>query len=921
MNTDGDGAVCGNVADKKMPGKKKSWLKRILILAVGLIVLVPAAFVGFSFIGRIRPESVIPDSFRLYAYVPDPVQLLHNLLEHEALPEIISHPALAPLAPVIADFKGSGIADNSLLGFAGRGEAAAALLESGHFLAAWDMRVMSSVFRILPHLAGQITVPRLYYVQAGKNSRFEYRLGDGRVFFIGLYKNLLIISDDSPLFESVLAGTSRDGDIVGASRKVFSEEAFDVAFLLSPDFIVETLSTGVNAETGAGTDGAAQASDPMVGILKLLRFSGFPEAALSFLPDQIDVKLTAPLSAADGGFERLLSRDSRVTSFSNLLPASAQYSVVLSAGSIPELLSAAEPLSGSTVSANLQKADGAARMFFGMNLDEMVFSWAGSEVAAFGLEGRPFPVFAIQVEDETRRRAVFDRVFSSLIISENISTVLDGTRIPQIRLPGFLDSLLRLWDVVIPSPFYYVQDGFLFVSESPESLITALSAIRANNILPKSELWRKLSRGRSGETSLSLFYSLDRALPFFLKGNTALSSVLRLYRQGLAEVQIGNSVLTFSLSAVPGSGRGLQLFPGFPLEVGGKTGNAVYAALTEKREESRILFTRGDSALAADPLNNTLYEYGEFRNPGEIWCVPAQGLRARDVNDALAWVVTRRGQVALVNGAMKPVKGFPLVTGCSLSAVPSAFDGKLFLADEDGSLAVLDQAGNISRISFDFDGSVLRSPPSFLEAGGKKYMAMYPKSFMGELWLSDTAGNVCPGWPVQVSGIAFGSPLLFSRDGKVFAAFVTQAGELFVFTEEGIPAPGFPLNLDGVFHIQPVWDGASLWLLSSAGVLYQAAFDSAGLETGARVLSQAVPGLRAEEGVIFVSDPDGDGTPEIFFTGEANALYGYSRSFSLLSGFPLPVWGLPAFADFNGDGRMECAGAGLDNLLYRWQFR
>ncbi|MDR1315741.1 MAG: VCBS repeat-containing protein [Spirochaetales bacterium] len=915
MKTDGDGAVCGNAAEKNVPGKKKRRLKRILILILGLIVLVPAAFVGFSFIGRIRPESVIPDSFRLYAYVPDPVKLLHNLLEHEALPEIISHPALAPLAPVIADFKGSGIADNFLLGFAGRGEAAAALLESGHFLAAWDMRVMSSVFRILPHLAGQITIPNLYYVQAGKNSRFEYRLKDGRVFFIGLHKNLLIISDDSPLFESVLAGTSRDGDIVGASRKVFSAQAFDAAFLLSPDFIMETLSPKGNAGTGA------EADNPVAGILKQVRFSGFPEAALSFLPDQIDLKLTAPLSAADGALERLLSRDSRVASFPNLLPGSAQYSVILSAGSIPELLSAASPVSGPAVSANLQRADSAARMFFGMGLDEMVFSWAGSEIAAFGLEGRPFPVFAIQVEDENRRREVFNRVFSSLIISENISTVLDGTRIPQIRLPGFLDSLLRLWDVVIPSPFYYVQDGFLFVSESPESLITALSAIRANNILPKSELWRKLSRGRSGGTSLCLFYSLDRALPFFLKGNTAISSVLRLYRQGLADVRIENSILTFSLSAVPGSGRGLQLFPGFPLEVGGKTGNAVYAALTEKKEESRILFTRGDSAIAADPVNNTLYEYGEFKNPGEIWCVPAWGLRARDANDALAWVVTRRGQAALVNGAMKPVKGFPLVTGCSLSAVPSAFDGKLFLTDEDGSLSVLDQAGNISRISFDFDGSVLRSPPSFLEAGGKKYMAMYPKSFMGELWLSDTAGNVCPGWPVQVSGIAFGSPLLFSHNGKVFAAFVTQAGELSVFTEEGMPAPGFPLNLNGVFHIQPVWDGASLWLLSSAGVLHQAAFDSAGAETGARVLSQTVPGLRAEEGVIFVSDPDGDGTPEIFFTGEANALYGYSRSFSLLAGFPLPVWGLPAFADFNGDGRMECAGAGLDNLLYRWQFR
>jgi hypothetical protein len=895
-----------------VPGKKKSRLKLVIILFLGLVVLVPAAFIGLSFIGRITPQSVIPDSFRLYAYVPDPVKLVHNLLEHEALPEVLAHPAFAPLAPLIADLKAGGISNNFWLRFAGEGQAAAALLDDGHFLAAWDMRVMSSVLKILPHLAGQITVPNLYYVQAGRNSRFEYRLKDGPVFFIGLHKNLLIISNDSPLFESVLAGTSRDGDVAGASRKVFSSRSFDAAFLVSPDFALQSLSDS--------SSGRAAADDPLAKIMGRIKFPGLLEAALSFLPNQIDLRILTRLAPDSGALEELLSRDSRLASFSSLLPDTTQYSTVLSAGSVPELLAAAVSLSGPGLDANIRKADGMARMLLGMGLDELVFSWMGDELAVFGLEGRPYPVFAVQVADEAKRRQVFDRMFASAVISENVSTILDGTRVPRIQLPGFLDSLLRLWDVVIPSPYYYVHDGFLFVSESSESLVAALSAIRRGSVLPGTELWRGLSRGASAQTSFSLFYSLDRSLPFFLKGNTAVSSVLRLYRQGLAQVHIENHILTFSLAAVPGSGRGLQLFQGYPLTLNGKTGNEVYAALTEKKGESRILLTRGDSALALDPVNNTVYEYGEFKNPGGLWCIPARGLRAQSVQDTLAWVVTRRGQAALVNGAMKAVTGFPVVSGCILSAAPSAFDGKLFLPDEDGSLYTLDQAGNLARISFPFDGDVLRSPPSFLEAGGKKYMAMYPKSFAGELWLSDLAGNVYPGWPARISGIAFGSPVLFSRDGNVFSAFVTQAGRLFVFTEAGLPAPGFPLDIDGVFHIQPVWDGASLWLLSSGGVLYQIAFDSGQAEEESRVLSQAVSGLRAEEGVLLCADPDGDGTPEIFFTGEANALYGYSRAFSLLAGFPLPVWGRPAFADFNGDGMMECAGMGLDNLLYRWQF-
>ncbi|MDR0601951.1 MAG: VCBS repeat-containing protein, partial [Treponema sp.] len=72
---------------------------------------------------------------------------------------------------------------------------------------------------------------------------------------------------------------------------------------------------------------------------------------------------------------------------------------------------------------------------------------------------------------------------------------------------------------------------------------------------------------------------------------------------------------------------------------------------------------------------------------------------------------------------------------------------------------------------------------------------------------------------------------------------------------------------------------------------------------------------------IIAADVDGDKVPEIFFSGEGNALYGYTRNFSSLDGFPLPLWGQPSFADLNGDGKSECTGTGLDNRLYRWHFR
>jgi len=76
-----------------------------------------------------------------------------------------------------------------------------------------------------------------------------------------------------------------------------------------------------------------------------------------------------------------------------------------------------------------------------------------------------------------------------------------------------------------------------------------------------------------------------------------------------------------------------------------------------------------------------------------------------------------------------------------------------------------------------------------------------------------------------------------------------------------------------------------------------------------------------ENGFLMVYDVDGDETPEVFVSGEGNAIYGYTRNMVSIDGFPLSAWGRPAFADLNGDGITDCAAAGMDNKLYRWRFR
>ncbi|MDR1211508.1 MAG: VCBS repeat-containing protein [Spirochaetaceae bacterium] len=872
--------------------KKKGRVKKVVVMLLLLFVGLPLVLTGLSFIGRISADSVIPDSFTAYVHVPNPARLAGKALAHEPLADMLGNPILAPALPVLAQIEESGLLTSPLMRFAG-GTLDGALLDDGRVLAAWDSGVLSPLLRFLPVLAGRVTVANLYYVQAGKLSRFEYRM-EKTVWYIAPFHNLLVLSNDQALFESVLNGTSRDGDLRGSRVKEFSSKEYDAALLISTELLVSSL---------AATD--ASVADT----LKLLSLGNFVEAALTFHPRKLDIDLLSGIDSAPGAIKDLISKDSPLSSITRFLPDTTQYSTVLSAATLEELIALAAQISGGEITRTLGSAESSSRLFFRMNLDELLYSWSGSEFAVFGLEGRPHPVFAVQIRDEEKRREVFDKVFSSLVINENTSVVLDGTRIPQIRLPGFLDALLRHLKVTVPMPFFTPQNGYLLVCESADTLLAAANSIRKNASLTKTAAWQNLSQSSSDLNSFSLFYSIDRSVPFFLRGNSAIASLLRFYRQGLVRLSLRDSAVRISVSVISAPGGGLELLPGYPLDLEGRAGKEVYGITIGRRGESRLLLTRGNSALSVNPKDNRVYS---LEGRGTVYVVPAPDFNPQSPSDPAAWVVDSQGDVSLVSADMEVIAPFPVITGIRLSSPPAAFGRELYLSGDDRALYTINREGVRSVIPVNFD-EVLLSPPSFLHQVRNDYIAAYPKSFFGDLWLFNREGAY-PAWPVSVSGIAFGSPLVFAWNNQVCVAFITQAGSLYVFNEAGAALEGFPAELDGVFYLQPVFDGQALWALSSGGTLYQINMDGA-------ALFQNIPGLRAEEGSITVADIDRDKSPEIFLTGNGNALYGYSRNFISLDGFPLPVWGRPFFGDLDGDGRMECAGIGMDNKLYRWQFR
>ena len=885
-----------------MSGRKKRRAPVIIGILLFVIIALPAIAVGLSFIGRITPDSVIPDSFELYVSIPDTARLAGNVLNHKSLPDIMALAELAPLMSVFNQVRNSGIAENRWVQMAAGGRLKAAALPEDRLLAVWDAGVVSSIFRFLPALARRINVPGLYYVRAGGASRFEYRLDDGMVFFIGPHRNLLVLSNNAALFESVLDGTSRDDDRIGAPPRTFHSTNHDIALLLSPDALTNALAGG-------------EPDPDLLAALNLLRFPGNVELSVRVLPNQLKFNLVTPLGTDNEALRRIIERNSGATPILAMIPENTQYLTMLAAGSLAELLEGASAIAGPELADALRTADTASRTVLRMSLDELLFSWTGSQFAVYGLEGRPHPVIAIEIANEAQRREVFDRAFGTIFLAADLRLNLDGNRIPRITVPPFLTTVLSSLGVNIPSPFYIVQNNYLFISESAETLLAAVNAVRRNEVLPRQELWRTLSENGTGPSSVTLFYSLDRSLPFFLRGNNELTAILGLYRQGLVRLSLEDSVLRVSLSVIPGAGRGIVPVAGFPLELADpaqaavRPGNRLFN--TSPGRDTRLLVTRGNDVLAISPLDRSVRELRGFGSPwASVHAIPQTPSGG---GGGEAWIVDTHGNVSLVDSELSNLRGFPISTGIRLSAPPQSWGGKLFLSSDDGAVYTVDSNASVSR--WGIFSSALRSPPAFIEFNNRTFVGIYPRDIIfGQIFLMDADGRTLPNWPVHIPRIAFGSPLLFSArhpgaQAGLFVAFVTQAGDLAVYTEDAQMLPGFPIELPGVFFLQPVFDGENLWLIESEGTLYRISLDG-------EVFSQSIPRLTVrEEGYITVFDGD------IFFSGEGNALHGYSRNFNSLDGFPLPVWGRPVIGDLLRDGQIKAAGVGMDNRLHMWQFR
>ncbi len=874
--------------------KKKAGFFSILFEALLIIILLLVVYGAFSFLDRKSSLSAIPRNYSVYVHSDSAFESVNPLIDLKAADVFLSSPDFVKYRSLFMRLRSAKLRQNRFFKILASRPVDFALYEksssqsssSQSFVAVVDLGFLSAVTRPAKWYVEKLSIPNLSKMTSDGTDYYTYKT-EQAVYYIKPVKNLLIAATDVELlFNSAL--NANDVSYSPEEKKLLTSGA-------GKGFKIVADAKKLALSFAAGSDILKN----MTGLLSADSLS-----VISFNVSDSDISLRCQLpvdSKNDNPLSDILEKSSSVPPVLARFVDSVQYYTVLNAGTLEELKKCVFPFvpKEKNIEKTWQTADSLCVGMLGMGLSDMLFSWSGSNFALFGIENQNEPVIALQIADEKARKRVFEKINSSLLIEDSNALILGGARLSRIKLPDFLGKILAAFSISIPSPYYFVQDGFIYFSQSPECLSEIYSLSRENRTLVKTNSWKLVSSGQKSDSHVSLFYNLEQSSPAFLRSNRGLSNILRLYNMGRVDVRVKKNVLEIQIQACAEKKAGSRALSGYPVALSGSVETEDFAVSPDKKTLFWLESSKRLKAMDLSSLNVVQ------KNLSDSYSVVAA--ESQSVSGGLLWGVSDFGTVSLFNSELENVEGFPVVLEGIPSSRASASKSQLIIPLEDERIAFVNMSGEVSYC--EIPELSVKSAPAVLD----ELSAVYDKGFFGKIYHFDGKNCLNPESPVQVSEIGLGSPALLKNGNKIYTAFVSQSGTVEVWLD-GSEAKKFPIKLPGVFLSNLAASKKYFYAISSDAVLYRISLDGS-------FLSVKIPDSTGKNAWLKADDCDGDGKSEIYVNADSNLIYAFNEDLELLSGYPLPGFGKPVFADGNGDNNPDFFALTLDKKINGWTLR
>ncbi len=614
-----------------------------------------------------------------------------------------------------------------------------------------------------------------------------------------------------------------------------------------------------------------------------------------------------PLEVSMPELQRTLGSAPAPLGVLRFVPASAYLLTVSSLAPLSGLYRLAADFQGKDVQNIFTRADAGARSVLGMGIDQLLFSWVGSELGAFMLPSSGDPVFFARISSQDSFQRALSVLTTSAVAGKDSSLVIDGTRVDRLTIPWYVGMILDVLGANVPEPFFITRGDYFFASLDATNLAAVVKAADTGSNIASGSLYASLARGIPADPTFFVWYDVTRTEPFFIKGAGTFSDILRLYTSGIAAVRATPTELRVSLAAARIVGGGARLVAGFPLSPDKGVGPELLAFRFTDSRAARLAWLRDGSLLMLADAGGTAI--AETQLDADSTLVPE-----RDAEGALAalWAVSPGGTVWRFGPRLQLQVPFPVATGIASPMPPVMIGGSLALFSKSESALVLIGPDGERRVLAQHLDAPLLAPPDVVGAR----MAFYPKSFDARVHVTGLDGVEAAGWPAQASGISFCAPRIVTMGDSFDVFFLTQAGQLYGWDAAGAPLTSFPISLPGVFYATPEpvrIDGRPyLVVLAQDGGLSIVGTD------GSVARQVTVPDLDGKNARIFIGDVNHDGGNEILLYGSGAFIAGYDDALRPLPGFPVKGVSRPQMVDLDQDGRPELVTAGIDGRIYAY---
>lgn len=882
---------------KKKKNPFITFLLAILYIFLGFILAGGIWFV-YSAIDKKSPLELIPENFVAYLHTDSLYDSVNPLLDLQAADIVLSKEELSDIRGLFMMLRESDLRDNKFVKYAVTRKVDAAFFSSEDapdtFVAAIDFGVFSAATRLSNLIVPKLAIEGLSHIQESGIDFFKFTSGENS-FYIKPVKNLVVISNNFDFFKKSLAC---DND------KNYSEQQLN---LLSKK-TKESIKLIVDAKSLAQS--FTKENDLLYKFTSVISEDSLSLLSFNITDNQIKINVEIPLNENEEikndpalySILKLFQKDSTNPEIISVMGNSIQYYTVLNAGKLEDLLDAVNAAmpEEKKIDGTIKTAENLCQSFFGISLDDLLFSWTDKEFALLGIEGLNEPVFAIKISDENKRKEVFDTIVKSILLTENKSLILNGVRIPRLELPPFLQGVLKLFNFNIPKPYYLVYNNYIYFSQSAESIATIYSTFSRGTNISLNQNWKAVSENND-QAAVSLFYDLERSRPFFINSSSTLSQIIELYTIGRTDISIKNNSILFSLNAVSKRAGSLINIPGFPIELENTPDYNVQTCQVKKPET--IFWLENEQTIKALNVKKTQSYSYELPVKGMIQTI------SNGSTEKLA-ALTKNNEFYIFTNTLEIEKGYPLKFEGSVTGKPYFTFNKSYIPLQDGNLIKIDDK-KISKINFgflNFDDSNLEY--FFNGTNG----VIYERSFLGKIYIIQNEKCINIDNEIIVDKIGFGVPAIYNEDDKFIIGFISQSGEVTVWkVENNFIEQSFQFNLEGIFYSNLIQCGKNFYALSDKGELFK--INSSTGET----VSVQIDNITAIEGKLAVRKVN---DRNYICAGiDGNKIYAFNEQLELISGFPIAAHGIPAFADVNGDSLPDCFALTIDGKLNAWNLR